>query len=173
MNSSLTADELPKLKPFPWDRIFPTSTEPLAVHLAPHAAARPSFSSRSPSPSPARAQAQQLLCYDPARRLDAAATLAHPFFADGKVLPLSDGGSGSPTTPVGARGASSPKGVAAAAEWEGRLRRYYTALASRACELEQVRAAASPKQEREPPPSRAFPEPASTASLTVPPELRL
>mmetsp|Transcript_34111 Transcript_34111/g.109771 ORF Transcript_34111/g.109771 Transcript_34111/m.109771 type:complete len:476 (-) Transcript_34111:7-1434(-) len=115
MNSSLTADELPKLKPFPWDRIFPTSTEPLAVHLA-----------------------QQLLCYDPARRLDAAATLAHPFFADGKVLPLSDGGSGSPTTPVGARGASSPKGVAAAAEWEGRLRRYYTALASRACELEQV-----------------------------------
>ncbi|EOD09610.1 hypothetical protein EMIHUDRAFT_448425 [Emiliania huxleyi CCMP1516] len=112
MNSSLTADELPKLKPFPWDRIFPTSTEPLA--------------------------AQQLLCYDPARRLDAAATLAHPFFADGKVLPLSDGGSGSPTTPVGARGASSPKGVAAAAEWEGRLRRYYTALASRACELEQV-----------------------------------
>mmetsp|Transcript_27061 Transcript_27061/g.72930 ORF Transcript_27061/g.72930 Transcript_27061/m.72930 type:complete len:654 (+) Transcript_27061:87-2048(+) len=56
MGASCTADDLPKLKPFPWDRVFPPGTPPDAIDLV-----------------------SRLLMYNPETRLNAQQALAHPF----------------------------------------------------------------------------------------------
>jgi glycogen synthase kinase 3 beta len=103
MNAPCVAEDLPKLKPFPWDRIFSAGTPPEAIDLA-----------------------QRLLRYDPKLRLDAVAILAHPFFdrAAGIVsgaIPVE------PASTPG-RGGSQPT---TAAEWEQRMNRYYSDIMGR------------------------------------------
>jgi len=63
MRATCSIDDLPKLKPYPWERIFPSFTPPPAIDLA-----------------------RQLLCYDPMKRLTAEQALLHPFFADAPTL---------------------------------------------------------------------------------------
>jgi DNA-binding protein YbaB len=58
MGAACTADDLPKLKPFPWDRVFPPGTPADAIDLV-----------------------SKLLCYNPETRLNAQQALAHPFLA--------------------------------------------------------------------------------------------
>jgi hypothetical protein len=57
MRATCLVDELPKLKPYPWERVFPSGTPERAMDLA-----------------------RQLLTYDPALRLTASQALQHPFF---------------------------------------------------------------------------------------------
>jgi len=63
MRATCSAVDLPKLKPFPWERIFAPNTPPEAVDLA-----------------------QRLLRYDPDQRLSASQALAHPFFEGAEQL---------------------------------------------------------------------------------------
>ena len=63
MRATCCADDLPKLKPFPWERIFPGGTPSEAVDLA-----------------------QRLLRYDPDQRLTASQALVHPFFDGAQAL---------------------------------------------------------------------------------------
>mmetsp|Transcript_10740 Transcript_10740/g.35622 ORF Transcript_10740/g.35622 Transcript_10740/m.35622 type:complete len:556 (-) Transcript_10740:906-2573(-) len=57
MGATCNASDLPKLRAYPWDRVFPPGTSQRAVDLT-----------------------HRLLCYDPAQRLTASQALAHPFF---------------------------------------------------------------------------------------------
>ncbi|KAL1495657.1 hypothetical protein AB1Y20_016523 [Prymnesium parvum] len=57
MKATCVASDLPRLKMYPWERVFPSGTPSRAVDLA-----------------------QKLLTYDPGERLTAAAALRHPFF---------------------------------------------------------------------------------------------
>ena len=63
MRSTCSVDDLPKLKEFPWERLFPPGTDPEAVDLT-----------------------QRLLLYDPDQRLTAPQTLAHPYFDGAREL---------------------------------------------------------------------------------------
>eukprot|EP00965_Chrysotila_dentata_P237305 6201820-Pleurochrysis_carterae.AAC.1 len=64
--------DLPKLKAYPWERVFPSGTSARAIDLA-----------------------HRLLCYDPAQRLSASQALEHPFFESVQYL-LSGTGNGPP-----------------------------------------------------------------------------
>jgi len=64
------ASDLPKLRAYPWDRVFPSGTSQRAIDLA-----------------------HRLLCYDPAQRLTASQALAHPFFEGVQYL-LQDAAAG-------------------------------------------------------------------------------
>jgi len=57
MRATCSVDELPKLKAYPWERVFPAGTTPRAMDLA-----------------------SKLLNYDPTQRATATQALAHPFF---------------------------------------------------------------------------------------------
>ena len=57
MRATCTTADLPKLKTYPWERVFPQGTSSRAIDLA-----------------------HTLLCYDPNLRLTATQALAHPFF---------------------------------------------------------------------------------------------
>ena len=105
MRATCCADDLPKLKPFPWERIFPGGTPSEAVDLA-----------------------QRLLRYDPDQRLTASQALVHPFFDGAQALiEGSEPAEGkSPITPL-APGSSS-KGLTAASDWERRLQRRFDEL---------------------------------------------
>jgi hypothetical protein len=63
MRATCSVDELPKLKAYPWERVFPAGTPQRAMDLA-----------------------RKLLCYDPSQRLTAAQALAHPFLQDSEFL---------------------------------------------------------------------------------------
>ena len=72
MRATCCADDLPKLKPYPWERIFPQGTPPEAVDLA-----------------------QRLLRYDPDERLTAPMVRIHtsvpllsPLFVFSHSVPL-------------------------------------------------------------------------------------
>ncbi|KAG8468297.1 hypothetical protein KFE25_013380 [Diacronema lutheri] len=84
MGASCTADDLPKLKPFPWDRVFPPGTPADAIDLV-----------------------SRLLCYNPETRLNAQQALAHPFLEGVSLIPAGAGGDGGDgSSPMrGARGA--------------------------------------------------------------------
>jgi len=56
MRATCSVDELPKLKAYPWDRVFPAGTPTRATDLA-----------------------RKLLTYDPSQRLTATQALTHPF----------------------------------------------------------------------------------------------
>ena len=73
MRANCSAEELPKLKAYPWDRVFPAGTPPRAMDLA-----------------------YKLLSYDPAQRLTATTALEHPFLQGVEFLLQ---GSGTRTTP--------------------------------------------------------------------------
>jgi len=66
MRATCTSADLPKLKAYPWERIFPSGTSSRAVDLS-----------------------HKLLCYDPSLRLSATQMLMHPFF-EGVQYSLSD-----------------------------------------------------------------------------------
>ena len=70
MRATCTTADLPKLKTYPWERVFPAGTSSRAVDLA-----------------------HKLLCYDPNQRLTATAALQHPFF-EGVEYILDGGGAG-------------------------------------------------------------------------------
>mmetsp|Transcript_79843 Transcript_79843/g.158666 ORF Transcript_79843/g.158666 Transcript_79843/m.158666 type:complete len:423 (-) Transcript_79843:875-2143(-) len=57
MRATCSVDELPKLKAYPWERVFPSGTPQRAMDLA-----------------------YKLLSYDPTQRLTASQALHHPFF---------------------------------------------------------------------------------------------
>ena len=57
MRATCTTADLPKLKTYPWERVFPQGTSSRAIDLA-----------------------HKLLCYDPNLRLTATQALQHPFF---------------------------------------------------------------------------------------------
>ena len=57
MRATCTMADLPKLKTYPWERVFPQGTSSRAIDLA-----------------------HKLLCYDPNLRLTATQALQHPFF---------------------------------------------------------------------------------------------
>ena len=63
MRATCSVDELPKLKAYPWERVFPAGTPPRAMDLA-----------------------RKLLCYDPSQRLTASQALQHPFLQDAEFL---------------------------------------------------------------------------------------
>jgi len=111
MRSSCCADDLPKLKPFPWDRVFPPGTHADAIDLA-----------------------QRLLRYDPDQRLTASQTLAHPFFDGAQQLVEASDGAHS----QGAVGGPSVAPRASASEWEHRLNRCFDDLASEGAQLQKV-----------------------------------
>ena len=56
MRANCSAEDLPKLKAYPWDKVFPQGTPPRAMDLA-----------------------YKLLAYDPSLRLTATQALQHPF----------------------------------------------------------------------------------------------
>ena len=101
MRATCCADDLPKLKAFPWERLFPQSTPPEAIDLA-----------------------QRLLRYDPDQRLTAPQALAHPFF-DG-AQQMIDGGAGGGTGRASSREVATPKG-GSASDWERSLHKYLAA----------------------------------------------
>ena len=63
MRATCSVDELPKLKAYPWERVFPHGTPQRAMDLA-----------------------RNLLCYDPSQRLTASQALQHPFLQDAECL---------------------------------------------------------------------------------------
>ncbi len=106
MHATCSADDLPKLKPFPWDRIFPPNTASEATDLA-----------------------QRLLRYDPDQRLTASQTLAHPFFDGAQQLidgsaNSAEGGAPNPPSRSSSQSAKGNSG----AEWEKRLNKCYDEL---------------------------------------------
>jgi len=106
MRATCCADDLPKLKAYPWERMFPAHTPEAAVDLA-----------------------QRLLRYDPDQRLTAPMALAHPFF-DG-VESLVEGCS--PTTsstplPLQPSQHEGPRSALSASEWERRLCNHFDEL---------------------------------------------
>ena len=117
MRATCCADDLPKLKAFPWERLFPQSTPPEAIDLA-----------------------QRLLRYDPDQRLTAPQALAHPFFDGAQQMIDGDVGGGSPVTRGSSRDSAALRGgPAAASEWEKQLQKYFDTMAESAAlgKLEQ------------------------------------
>ena len=104
MRATCCADDLPKLKPYPWERIFPATTPTEAVDLA-----------------------QRLLRYDPDERLTASQALAHPFFDGIDQLVDSNSSSSSalppPTPGDGLVPANRPP--LSTADWEQRLKAHF------------------------------------------------
>ena len=90
MRATCTTADLPKLKTYPWERVFPQGTSSRAVDLA-----------------------HKLLCYDPNARLTATAALQHPFFEG--VEYILDGNGGAAMMGRGLGGSSSA--AANAEEW--------------------------------------------------------
>eukprot|EP00962_Isochrysis_galbana_P041384 scaffold15193_cov101-Isochrysis_galbana.AAC.1 len=111
MNAPCVAEDLPTLKPFPWDRIFAAGTPPEAIDLA-----------------------QRLLRYNPSQRLDAVATLAHPFFDRAAEIVSGTAPVEMATTP-GTGGGQQPD---TAAEWEQRINRYYSDIMGREAGVESA-----------------------------------
>jgi len=74
MGATCNASDLPKLRAYPWDRVFPSGTSQRAIDLA-----------------------HRLLCFDPAQRLTASQALAHPFFEGVQYL-LQDAEAGRPSS---------------------------------------------------------------------------
>ena len=104
MRATCCADDLPKLKPYPWERVFPASTAAEAVDLA-----------------------QRLLRYDPDERLTASMALAHPFF-DG-VDQLVDGNCviGGALHPAAIEPAANRTPLLEG-EWDARVGRFFTEM---------------------------------------------
>jgi len=75
MRATCNSADLPKLKAYPWDRVFPSSSSSRAVDLA-----------------------HRLLCFDPAQRVNAAQGLVHPFF-EGVKYTLAGDASQTPAAP--------------------------------------------------------------------------
>ena len=73
MRATCSVDELPKLKAYPWERVFPAGTPARAMDLA-----------------------RKLLCYDPTQRLTATQALTHPFLQDVQYLLGENGVQSSP-----------------------------------------------------------------------------
>ena len=107
MRATCVADDLPKLKPYPWERIFPNNTPSEAIDLA-----------------------QRLLRYDPDERLTAPQALAHPFF-DG-IDQLVEGSSSSTTglPPLTPGDSMTPvhRPALPAVEWERRVLAHFEEL---------------------------------------------
>jgi len=110
MRASCCADDLPKLKPFPWDRVFPPGTHPDAIDLA-----------------------QRLLRYDPDQRLTASQTLAHPFFDGAQQLV-----EGSDASNQGGTAGAAMAPRASASEWEHRFNRSFDELAAEGAQLPKL-----------------------------------
>jgi len=113
MRATCYADDLPKLRPFPWERIFPPGTSADAIDLA-----------------------QRLLRYDPDQRLTASQALVHPFF-DGAQQLIDRSADTSPT--VSSRTSVAEGG--SAAEWEARLNRYFDDLVVDGASLHKLESA--------------------------------
>ena len=97
MRATCVADDLPKLKPYPWERIFPSNTPPEATDLA-----------------------QRLLRYDPDERLTASQALAHPLF-DG-IDQLVEGSSSSTSLPPPSEALTpAHRPAMTPADWERRI----------------------------------------------------
>ena len=101
MRATCCADDLPKLKPYPWERVFPANTPPEAVDLA-----------------------QRLLRYDPDERLTSSMALAHPFF-DGVDQLIEGNADGSSGTPMAAHAphfeAAANRESLSLSEWENKV----------------------------------------------------
>ena len=69
MRANCSAEDLPKLKAYPWDKVFPQGTPPRAMDLA-----------------------YKLLAYDPSLRLTATQALQHPFLQGVEYILDSNGG---------------------------------------------------------------------------------
>ena len=101
MRATCCADDLPRLKPYPWERMFPAHTPAEAIDLA-----------------------QRLLKYDPDQRLSATQSLAQPFFDGADLLVEGSGGAsaGASATPVAPHDkAAAPKTALTQEQWEARL----------------------------------------------------
>ena len=101
MRATCSADDLPKLKPYPWERIFPSSTPQEAIDLA-----------------------QRLLRYDPDERLTATQALAHPFFDGIEQLLNGTGastGSSSSLAPLPSPSPAAQRPPMKEADWERRV----------------------------------------------------
>ena len=105
MRAACVADDLPKLKAFPWERLFRSPPQGEAIDLA-----------------------QRLLCYDPDQRLSATRALGHPFF-DGAGELVEAGGAGpgglTPSPSLNHRESSGPRRQMGADEWGRRLSTYF------------------------------------------------
>uniref|UniRef100_A0A7S4B1Y9 Protein kinase domain-containing protein n=1 Tax=Chrysotila carterae TaxID=13221 RepID=A0A7S4B1Y9_CHRCT len=111
MQAVCRSDDLPKLKPFPWDRIFPPGTPADAIDLA-----------------------QRLILYDPDQRLTAPQTLAHPFF-DGAAQ-LVEGSSSTAKSPSSRQ---STHGLANnAAEFEHLIKKCFEQLGAQGAGFEKM-----------------------------------
>ena len=106
MRATCQAADLPKLKPFPWERIFAPNT-----------------------PSEASDLAQRLLRYDPDQRLSAPQALAHPFF-DGaqELVERSPTAAGAPAS---APRSSSSNPTQRLEQWETSVARHFDELVRR------------------------------------------
>uniref|UniRef100_A0A7S2DTI0 Protein kinase domain-containing protein n=1 Tax=Haptolina brevifila TaxID=156173 RepID=A0A7S2DTI0_9EUKA len=106
MRATCVADDLPKLKAYPWERMFPAHTPQEAVDLA-----------------------QRLLRYDPDQRLTASQALAHPFF-DGveTLLDCSSTSSSSMPPPPPSLSPDGPRTVRSAEEWKQRVHEHFEGL---------------------------------------------
>jgi len=107
MRATCCADDLPKLKAYPWERMFPAHTPEAAVDLA-----------------------QRLLRYDPDQRLTASMALTHAFF-DG-VESLVEGCSAVSSSPMPPPQPSAehtgPRQVLSSAEWDRRVLGHFEEL---------------------------------------------
>jgi len=104
MRATCCADDLPKLKAYPWERMFPAHTPAEAVDLA-----------------------QRLLKYDPDQRLTASQALAHPFF-DGveTLLDCSSPSSSSMPPPPPSLSPDGSRTVRSTQEWERRVHELFS-----------------------------------------------
>lgn len=104
MRATCSTADLPKLKPFPWERIFAPSTPAEAIDLA-----------------------QRLLRYDPDQRLSASQALAHPFFDGAQELVENKGVSASGDG--GCASSPSSHGSINVRQWEEGLEKRFKKLA--------------------------------------------
>jgi hypothetical protein len=101
MRATCCADDLPKLKAYPWERMFPAQTPEAAIDLA-----------------------QRLLNYDPEKRLTASMALRHAFFdgveslVEGCTVPST---SSTPMPPPQPSAIESSQQTITASEWERRV----------------------------------------------------
>jgi serine/threonine protein kinase len=101
MRATCCADDLPKLKAYPWERMFPAQTPEAAIDLA-----------------------QRLLNYDPEKRLTASMALRHAFFdgveslVEGCTVPST---SSTPMPPPQPSAIEGSRQTITAAEWERRV----------------------------------------------------
>ena len=108
MRATCCADDLPKLRAYPWERMFPAQTPEAAIDLA-----------------------QRLLTYDPEKRLTASAALRHAFFdgveslVEGCTAPSS---SSTPMPPPQPSAIEGHRQTITAAEWERRVGAHFDEL---------------------------------------------